>query len=138
MFRKVTCRELAHITKKAWCEGVTTTMRRLLGIALCVVCTTATAYSKEKVVTNSRVDINNDGKKERVSLVMTAGRQYQDSNWCGGGEATEQTTKCLRELLAIATPEDVGWITKKLQDIPLGNTAQGALNDLQRRAQQKP
>ena len=42
--------------------------------------------------------------------------------------ATQSSTSLIPSLLAIATQQDAGWITQKLQNIPLGSDAQKALN----------
>lgn len=46
----------------------------------------ATAPKKSVQLTTARVDIDRDGRMDTISVLMTAGRRFRDTEaWCGGG-----------------------------------------------------
>jgi hypothetical protein len=81
---------------------------------------------------------------ESLSLLFDIWLRYREQDWPQSlkmylryhpGEedrcreyATQSSTALLPGLLAIAKPDDAGWITQKLQSIPLGTDAQKALD----------
>lgn len=62
-------------------------MRRLAVVIVLMAISTGAAFANDDVVTRSTVDIYKNGLLADVSLIMTEGRKYDDSDapWCGNG-----------------------------------------------------
>ncbi|MBI3882578.1 MAG: hypothetical protein HY301_21260 [Verrucomicrobia bacterium] len=54
-------------------------------IVLLLVCCSPLNAASEQVLTTSWRDLNGDGARDRIRVIMVSGRRYYDTNvWCGG------------------------------------------------------
>lgn len=48
-----------------------------------------TQAEKPTIITQSFIDVNGDGQKDSVTIIMVSGKRYRDQDWCGAGDKYE-------------------------------------------------